>query len=180
MPLEIERHRAGSTLELADDILAVYIASHSDQMHDPWFHPDAFRERLVDLYLPGRDFEIVVGRIGGRPVGYAFGSPRDQHGGIWDELRATYPQFDLPAEAAPMYLFREFAVHPEVQRQGIGHALHDALLEPRREPVAELLVRKDNVPAQAAYRSWGWQQLGEKQPFQDSPIFDRLVLNLQT
>lgn len=157
----------------------VYKASHADQLHDPWFSPASFWQRLVDLYLPGRDFETVVGWVGGRVVGYAFGSPREQQPEIWADLRSAYPEFELPAAEVPMYLFREFAVHPDYQRRGIGRTLHDALLEPRPEPVAELLVRKDNVPAQAAYRSWGWQQLGEKQPFADSPIFDRLVLNLQ-
>jgi ribosomal protein S18 acetylase RimI-like enzyme len=69
-------------------------------------------------------------------------------------------------------------VHPAHQRKGVGRQVHDALLAPRPEPAAELLVRKHNVPAQAAYRSWGWVQLGEKQPFPDSPRFDRLVLKL--
>ncbi|HET6294180.1 MAG TPA: GNAT family N-acetyltransferase [Kribbella sp.] len=77
-----------------------------------------------------------------------------------------------------MYMFREFAVHPHHQRRGIGRQLHDVLVALRSEPVAELLVRKDNVAAQAAYRSWGRVQLAEKQPFPDSPIFVRLVLRL--
>lgn len=176
--LTIERHDATSTLELRDDILPVYAASHADQMHDPWFHPDQFWERLVELYLHGRDFELVAAQIAGTVVGYAFGSPRDQHGAIWDDLHSTYPEWDLPAEPVPMYMFREFATHPEHQRKGVGRRVHDALLQGRPEPAAELLVRKDNAPAQAAYRSWGWVQLGEKQPFPDSPVFDRLVLNL--
>ncbi|MEV8375203.1 GNAT family N-acetyltransferase [Kribbella sp. NPDC056861] len=177
--LTIERHDATSTLELRDDILPVYAASHDDQMHDPWFHPDHFWERLVELYLPGRDFELVAGRIAGVVVGYAFGSPRDQHGTIWGDLHSTRPEWDLPAEPVPMYMFREFATHPDHQRQGVGRRVHDVLLQGRPEPVAELLVRKDNVPAQAAYRAWGWVQLGEKRPFPDSPIFDRLVLQLR-
>lgn len=176
--LVIERHDASTTLELRDDILAVYSTSHEDQIHDPWFHPGPFWDRLVEFYLPGHDFEIVIGRMTDQAVGYAFGSPREQHGGVWDDLRTTYPWFGLPAESVPMYLFREFAVHPDYQRQRIGAQLHDALLRPRPEPAAELLVRKDNVAAQAAYRSWGWVQLGEKQPMPDSPVFDRLVLKL--
>lgn len=120
----------------------------------------------------------MLGRIAGQAVGYAFGGPRDQHGPVWDDLLTTYPQWSLPADPVPMYMFRELAVRPDHQRRGIGGRLHDALLQPRSEPVAELLVRKDNGPAQAAYRSWGWVQLGEKQPFPDSPIFDRLVLRL--
>lgn len=176
--LVVERHDGSFTLGMREDILPVYAASHHDQMHDPWFHPDRFWERLVELYVPGRDFELVAGRVRGVVVGYAFGSPRDQHGPIWDDLRSSYPEWDLPVGSVPMYMFREFATHPDHQRMGIGRQLHDALLGPRPEPAAELLVRKDNVAAQAAYRSWGWVQLGEKQPFPDSPVFDRLALKL--
>ena len=186
--LVVARYDSAATLKLRDDlvglwvdweadILPAYAASHDDQ-HDPWFHPDQFWERLVELYLPGRDFELVAGRIAGVVVGYAFGSPRDQHGAIWDDLRSTYPAWGLSAEPVPMYMFREFATHPDHQRKGIGRRVHDALLRRRPEPVAELLVRKDNIPAQAAYRSWGWAQLGEKQPVPDSPMFDRLILRL--
>jgi GNAT superfamily N-acetyltransferase len=153
--LVIERHDSTSTAGLRDDILPVYVASHDDQMHDPWFHPDLFWERLVDLYLPGRDFELVTSRSADVVLGCAFGSPRDQHGAIWDGLRATYPEWDLSAESVPMYMFREFAVHPDHQRQGTGRQVHDALVDRRPEPVAELPVRKDNDAAQAAYRSWG-------------------------
>ncbi|GAB2597073.1 GNAT family N-acetyltransferase [Kribbella endophytica] len=178
--LTIERHDATSTLELRDDILPVYAASHDDQMHDPWFHPDQFGERLVELYLPGRDLELVAAQIAGTVVGYAFGSPRDQHGAIWDDLHSTYPAWGLSAEPVPMQIFREFAIHPDHQRKEVGRRVHDALLQGRSEPVAELLVRKDNLSAQAAYRSWGWVQLGEKHPFPDSPVFDRLVLRMPT
>jgi hypothetical protein len=108
--LVIERHDAASTRGLRDGILSVYTASQDDQMHDPWFHPGPFWDRLVELYLPGRDFEMVIGRVAGRAVGYAFGSPGDQHDNIWDDLRSTYPEFGLPAESVPMYMFREFAV----------------------------------------------------------------------
>jgi ribosomal protein S18 acetylase RimI-like enzyme len=163
--LVIERHDSTSTVGLRDDILPVYAASHADQMRDPWFHPDQFWERLVDLYLPGRDFELVAAWNAGVVVGYAFGSPRDDHGAIWDDLRSTYPDWDLSADSVPMYMFREFAAHPDHQRRGVGRQLHDALVDPRPEPVAELLVRKDNVPAQAAYRSWGWVQLAQARIF---------------
>ena len=163
---------------MREEILPVYAASHGDQMRDPWFHPDQFWERLVELYLPGRDFELVVGRVVDEVVGYALGSPRDQHGALWADLRSTYPEWGVPVDPLPMYMFREFAVHPAHQRKGVGRRLHNALLAHRPEPAAEFLVRKANAPAQAAYRSWGWVQLGDKQPFADSPVFDRLVFKL--
>lgn len=163
--LVFERHDSTSAAGLRDDILPVYAASHDDQMHDPWFHPDQFWERLVALYLPGRDFELVAARNDGVVVGYGFGSPRDQHGAIWDDLHSIYPEWGLQANSVPMYMFREFAVHPHHQRHGIGRQLHDALVALRPEPVAELLVRKDNVAAQAAYRTWGWSSSARNSHF---------------
>jgi hypothetical protein len=49
-------------------------------------------------------------------------------------------------------------------------ALHDALLQGRAEERGALLVLPDNVPARAAYHSWGWYQIGELQPFADAPV----------
>lgn len=178
LKLGIERYDSQSTLATKAEILPVYAAAHHDLQHNPWFHPDQFWRRLVDLYAPGQDFELVAGRLDGQVVGYAFGSPRFGDDELWQKSRDTFPGLELPAEPQPIYIFREFAVHPEQQRQGVGRQLHDALLEPRPEPLASLLVRKDNEPAQAAYRAWGWRRLGDQQPFPDSPVFDQLVLGM--
>jgi ribosomal protein S18 acetylase RimI-like enzyme len=174
----IERYDAAGALGLRDDILPVYAAAHDDLIQDPWFSPERFWGRLVTLYLPGRDFELVVGRLGPRVVGYAFGSPRDESAALWADVRRALPAHRLPGGSPPVYVFREFAVHPRHQRQGRGRALHDALLATRPEPLAHLLVRQDNVPAKSAYRSWGWRDIGPKQPFPDSPVFDAMVREL--
>lgn len=58
--LVIERYDPESVPGLRDEVLAVYAASHADQMRDPWFRPEPFWERLIGLYLPGRHFEIVA------------------------------------------------------------------------------------------------------------------------
>lgn len=173
--LRVERYDGNATLALQDEILPVYAAAHDDLQDDPWFHPNQFWQRLVDLYAPGKDFELVAGRLDGEVVGYAFGSPRFGDVELWQCTRDTFPDLSLPAEPGPIYIFREFAVHSKHQRQGFGRQIHDALMEPRPESLASLLVRKDNDPAQAAYRSWEWRRLGDQQPFPDSPVFDQLV-----
>ena len=144
--LVVERPDRESTLTMREEILPVYAASHGDQMRDPWFHPDQFWERLVELYLPGRDFELVVGRVVDEVVGYALGSPRDQHGALWADLRSTYPEWGVPVDPVPMYMFREFAVHPAHQRKGVGRRLHNALLAHRPEPAAELWCVRTTCP----------------------------------
>jgi ribosomal protein S18 acetylase RimI-like enzyme len=163
-------------LNLRNQVIPVYASSHADQMHDPWFSPEKFWDRLVDIYAKTRDFDLVTAWLDGVVVGYAFGSPRDNPG-LWPDLRKVF--HDMTPEE-PVYIFREFAVTPALQRHGIGTKIHNELLRPRTEQVAHLLVRPDNDAAQAAYRRWGWKAVGQVQPFADSPIFDALALDLRS
>lgn len=171
----IRHHDAAGALALRREMVTVYAAAHDDLMDDPWFHPDRFWQRLVDLYAPTRDFGMVSAWRDEEMVGYAFGSPRDDGGQLWNTVRDHLP--DLPPTGV-VYIFREFAVSPAHQRRGYGRRVHDALLATRPEQVAHLLVRPDNVPAQHAYRAWRWTRIGQRQPFPDSPALDAMVLRL--
>jgi GNAT superfamily N-acetyltransferase len=176
--LATQIHDAASSLALREDVLSIYAAAHSDQGHDPWAAPGRFWERLVDIYSRTRDFAMVTARTEGAVVGYAFGSPRDESGEIWQAVRSALPGLSRPDDSAPVYIFREFAVHPDWQRRGVGRVLHDALLSTRPEPLAHLLVRQDNARARAAYLSWGWRRIGRQRPFPDSQVFDAMVRTL--
>lgn len=172
--LQLRHSDAEQTLALRDQVVPVYASSHADQMHDPWFAPEKFWERLVDIYAKTRDFDLVTAWLDGKVVGYAFGSPRDSED-LWPAIHEVFPNLE---PYGPVYIFREFAVSPEMHRRHIGTAVHDELLRGRPEQVAHLLVRPDNEPAQAAYAQWGWKSIGKVQPFEDSPTFDALALDL--
>ncbi|GIG57159.1 hypothetical protein Lfu02_15310 [Longispora fulva] len=175
LELDLRRYGAAGALALREEILNVYVTSHADMQHDPWFGPEAFWDRLETLYAPGRDFELVAGWRDGTLVGYAFGSPRDRDlADLWAEIRDANLPVEFPASHGPVYIFREFAVHPDHQKRGYGKQIHDELLRTRPEAAANLLVRPDN-PARAAYTRWGWLQFGTKQPFSDSPVMDNMV-----
>ena len=175
--LAITRHGPAETLALCDEILPVYAAAEADQMHDPFYGEEQFLHRLVDLYAPGRDFELVTARLGGVMIGFAFGNPRDKTAAIWESVGKALPDVVVPEEPQPVYVFRELNVLPDYQGRGYGRALHDALLASRPERLAHLLVRPDN-PARFAYGSWGWRKVGTQQPFPDSPVFDEMVKTL--
>lgn len=172
--VELRHYGPSETLGLRDHILPVYEASHADLISRPWWSGEEFWNRLVETYTKTPDFDLVTGQLDGRVVGYAFGSPSD--GAVHqDSVHLVFPELE---PAGPVYLFREFAVHTDVHRRGIGTLIHDELLSHRPEKAALLLVRQDNVPAQAAYARWGWLKAGTKKPFDDVPEFDALVLNL--
>ena len=172
--VHIDYYGPEETLSLREPIQGAYLASHRDQQHDPWYSPEQFWRRLVELYAPSRDFGLVAAWLGETMVGYAFGSPKDNSTDVWEMVRKTLPEVTILDNQVPIYFFREFAVHPGYQGQGYGHKLHDALLKNRPEPLAHLLVRTDN-PAKASYLHWGWHVVGKVQPFQDSPNMEAMV-----
>jgi GNAT superfamily N-acetyltransferase len=176
--LQIELCDAATTLQLRDSILPVYLAAHHDQQSDPWATPERFWQRLEELYAPTKDFGLVCGWLDTTMIGYAFGSVRDNTSEIWERVRSALPGIPAAPQAEPVYIFREFAVHPGYQGKGHGRAIHDALLSSRPETLAHLLVRLDNARATAAYVSWGWRMIGETRPFPDSPIMNEMVLPL--
>ena len=160
-------------------MLRVYGASHEQPIrNDPWFSEEKFWHRLVELYAPGRDFEMVSGWLGDAMIGYAFGSPRDKSSATWEQVKAAWPSFPVSDMNEPIYIFREFAVHPEQQGRGYGRKLHDALLAKRPERMACLNVRVDNEQATGAYLSWGWQKIASEQPFSDSPTMHVMARKL--
>jgi len=172
--VRIEHYDSEGALRLKEPVLAVYLASHHDQQHNPWFSPGQFWQRLVDLYAPSHGFGMVTAWHGQAMAGYAFGSVMGQPQEIWAMIRAALPDIPVSSAQEPIYFFREFAVDPSYQGKGYGRLLHDALLQTRPERLAHLLVRPDN-PAKSTYTRWGWRVVGQVQPFPDAPVLDAMV-----
>jgi GNAT superfamily N-acetyltransferase len=173
--LILRHHDAQESLTMRELLVPIYTATHAHLLpHEPFNAPEAWWGRLADIYAKTRDFDLVTGWEGNQLAGYAFGSPNDNTK-LWPEIRRVLPHLE---PSGPVYIFREFAVRPDLQRRGYGGRIHDELLRGRPERVAGLLLRKDNDAARAAYRSWGWVPAGEVKPFAHSPTFDAMALEL--
>jgi GNAT superfamily N-acetyltransferase len=173
-PLRLERYDAAGTLRLADEISTVYLAAHQELQDNPWYSPAKFWERLEQLYAPIPGFELTAGWADDELVGYAFGSPFRRPETVWNKAIRVFPQLAPKAPDEPVYMFREFAVHPHHQGNGYARIIHDALLSERPERLAYLLVRVGNR-ARQLYESWGWHAIGRTQPFADSPVMDEMA-----
>jgi ribosomal protein S18 acetylase RimI-like enzyme len=154
--LELVRYDTTSADAIYDDLVQLYLEANHDITHLPFFSRERFGASFVKQRAHG-GFELVTARMSGKLVGAVFGFT------------------EIPRE---QYAICEIMVAPEYQRQGIAKRLHDELLRLRPEHRADLYVRKDNAPAQAAYKKWGWTRVGEVQPADDAPVLDELQLPL--
>ncbi len=80
---------------------------------------------------------------------------------------------------------RTFAVQEVLVREayrgtagaGTSRLLHETLFAERDEERATLLVdpTRSGGRLKAVYESWGYRNIGEQQPFEDSPVFATMV-----
>lgn len=176
--LTFSRHGASAAEMILDSVIVpLYEASHANVIDNPFYTGERFAER-VRGYLKAPGFEIVIARIGGEPVGQAFGYALPERARWWNGLTTPVPEGFTDETGSRTFAFNELMVVPQRQGQGVAHALHDQLLGGRSEERATLLVREDNTPAQNAYRRWGWQKIGKLRPYPDAPHYDSMVIAL--
>lgn len=175
--LVVTRHDAGGMRQLRADLLAVYAEVYADRLSDPFFSEENYW-KLLEGYAARDGFVLVTGRLDGELVGYALGYTLPAGSGWWRGLRTPVDPRLLDETGQRTFGITYMMVRQAWRRRGYARALHDALLIGRLEERAALLVRPENSPAVQAYLSWGWYKLGELQPFDDAPVYDAMVLNL--
>ncbi|MFJ1756487.1 GNAT family N-acetyltransferase [Kitasatospora sp. NPDC088134] len=170
--IDLTHYRGGHLPEgFRELLLDIHADAYRDQLHDefvqqfPWF---------VDRWsgLPG--FTCVVGTdtATGEPVGFAYGAPAVEGREWW---RDHLPQ--VPADSST-YAVSELMVRPAWRKRGFSLQLHDALLADRPEALAVLLVDPDHPRVQDLYESWGYEAVGHRQPFADSPRYAVMLKTL--
>lgn len=175
--LHVTTHGATDLLELRPPLLDVYAEVYADRLADPFFSLPRYWER-VEAYASRNGFGVAMGRLDGEVIGYAMGFTLPEGSLWWRGLVEKVDPALLVEDGRRTFAISEIMVRAPWRRLGHARALHDALLRERTEERATLLVLPDNAPAQAAYRSWGWRRVGGVKPFDDSPTYDAMLLEL--
>ncbi|MEV7027465.1 GNAT family N-acetyltransferase [Kitasatospora sp. NPDC093558] len=168
--IELRQYQYGELPEnFGQMLLDVHADAYADQMHDPFVQRFPW---FVDHWsgLPG--FTCVVGFEDGQPVGFCYGAPLVQGREWWREHIHPAP------EATATFGVSELMVRPRWRKTGISERLHAALVDNRPEALAVLLVDPDHPKVQSLYESWGYTQVGLRQPFPDSPRYAVMVREL--
>lgn len=155
----------------------IYEDVYAERLGDPFFSIARYWDRLLG-YASRDGFAIRIGTLATNPIGCALGYALPAGTGWWRGLKSDVEEAELREDGKRTFALTEIMVREPWRRRGYAHELHDSLLAGRTEARATLLVLPDNVPAKAAYASWGWRKLGELKPFDDSPTYDAMLVPL--
>ncbi|MEV7779738.1 GNAT family N-acetyltransferase [Kitasatospora sp. NPDC088351] len=128
---------------------------------------------------PGRADRAVLARTdGGEPVGMAYGYPLPASTGWWDTLTMPVPDPVSREDGHRTFGLFELAVRPAWRGQRVATAVHHALVDGLTQERVLLNTRPEAEAAGRAYRSWGYEKVGENRPWTGAALHDVLVLVL--
>lgn len=178
--IDIRLHDRRHAAELRPLLLEVYAEVYEQAAeNDPFATVERFAQGL-DGWAARPGWSCVVGYgSDGRAVGYAYGAPLPEDARWWGGLITEVPA-DVTAETGSRtYALSELMVREPWRKTGISRRLHDALLSPRPEERATLLVDQTHPKVRALYESWGWRTLGDLRPrLENAPPFHAMLLTL--
>lgn len=162
----------------AADLHALHAEVYAEPPYDRRDDAVMFGERLrVQRRQPG--FVLAAAHRGAYLVGYAAGMPLRPSTSWWRDLTSPVPG-DMTAEyPGRTFVLIDLLVRAPWRRQGIGRALHDLILQNRREERATLAVLPAAIAAQSAFHNWGWSKVARTRATDPaSPVLDVLLVTL--
>ncbi|MET8040170.1 GNAT family N-acetyltransferase [Micromonospora sp. NPDC005215] len=171
--LQLRHHSAKEAERLLDQLVDLYLEVYTGG--GEFYGEDRYRRQL-DLHMQRTGWELVTATADGTLVAYIYGFPLPHNTRWWDGIQDPVPPAFTEENGKRTFALSELLVHPAWRRQGVARALHDDFVASRTETRTTLLVRPDNLPAQAAYHSWGWNGVTKLRPnWEGAPVFDVLV-----
>ncbi|MGK5544980.1 GNAT family N-acetyltransferase [Streptomyces sp. URMC 127] len=175
MPEPIEFRRSRDVDEVRQTILDLHVEVRGDfgLLDRPFNSVERFDERLL-AYAQRPGWETVVARTpGGELVGFCFGTPLGADTRWWASMINPLPDGYTTETGTRTLAFQEICVRKPWRGHGVARRLHDKLLAGHPEERVTLLVNPaaGDGKLKAVYESWGYEEIGRQQPFEDSPQF---------
>lgn len=148
-------------------------------MDRPFYQRERFDERLTS-YSSRPGWEAVVAYDHKEPVGYVFAVPLGESTAWWSAEQTPLPEDYVKENGERTLALNEILVRRPwrgAHGKGTARGLHEELLSERQEQRVTLLVNPtlSDGRLKAVYESWGYEQIGSQQPFDDSPVFATMM-----
>jgi hypothetical protein len=178
--VELRRFGVDQLDEIRPTLTDVYAEVYAERLDDPFFSVPRFEERLKShTSRPG--WEVVIGYDQSEPVGYAYASPLPERPRWWARMLTPLPtdMTDETGGARTLALF-ELMVRTPWRKTGTAHRIHEELLNGRPEERVTLLVEPAHPKVKDLYEQWGYEHIGDQQPFPDAPVYATMLRVFKT
>ncbi|MFJ9429402.1 GNAT family N-acetyltransferase [Streptomyces sp. NPDC101490] len=160
----------------ARDIRSLLLDIHDEAYfdEDAEFHSRERFAEFVDRWSSSETWSCVIGYEETEPAGYAYGAAFSP-GGWW---RGS----ETPASVnddTKVFALSELMVLPKRRRTGASEVLHRALVEHQGVDVVTLFVDTAHPRVKSLYESWGYVQVDESKPYDDSPLYAVMLKDLR-
>ncbi|WP_371619943.1 N-acetyltransferase family protein [Streptomyces sp. NBC_00454] len=162
-----------------DDLAPVYEAVFAEPpyLEGPRDVADFLERYQREHKTPG--FRLVLALDAGRLAGFAYGLPLASNTGWWTGFLDTDPPDEFTREDGHRtFVVMELAVLADQRGHGVGHALHNALLDGVTAERVTLTVRPE-APAATWYERLGYQLVGLTQPWDGAPVYRSMIKPLR-
>ncbi|MEV4770124.1 GNAT family N-acetyltransferase [Micromonospora humida] len=171
--LTLRHYSTAESEGITEQLVDLYLEVHAGD--SGFYSADRYRRQL-SAHRQRAGWMLITATLGEEMIGYVYGFPLAPDTRWWDGIEEPVPTGFTDEDGQRTFAICELLVRAAWRRQGVARALHDDLLGSRQEERVTLLARPDNGPAQAAYRSWGWQTITRLRPgWPDAPLFDVLT-----
>ncbi|AZK96204.1 MULTISPECIES: GNAT family N-acetyltransferase [Streptomyces] len=183
MTIEIRRIDAEGLPTVRQTVLDIHAeVRHQDFGLTGDFHTVARFDERLSAYASRPGWAAVLGYDAGEPVGFCFGMALAADTRWWRSMTEPVPEEVIWEDGRRTAALNEIVVRKRWRGTGTARRLHDTWLAGRTEERVTLLVdpAAGGGKVQAVYESWGYEKLGEQQPFPDSPRFAAMIRPLLT
>jgi anti-anti-sigma factor len=158
--IRLRRLTRWQTEAMGEDIADLAMASVADTLGESFHNRGAFLHRLaISARRPG--FALLVAETTAL-VGCAYGFPVSPDGsgrrGFDHMLQQSIQRITA---CARFLVLTQIVAHPHAQHRDIAHRLQQRLLADRHATLGVALLHPADRAGQAAFESWGWQNMGE-------------------
>jgi hypothetical protein len=164
-----------------EDLADLYVESSVAAVGDGYSSREGFLGRLTeDVRRPGFDMMIAEATVPGEAsvlVGAAFGFPVRRDGTWWRGFHGPLPhRIDQLTASGHVFAITDIVVHRHERERGLAGHLQDRLLTDHQSSLGVTMVSPTDITGYAAFRSWGWQDIGEFHLPPDTTVLRALTL----
>lgn len=163
-----------------DSILPTYEEVYADPPYceGPRDVADFIERFRRQIDRPG--FHLVTASAANEVIGFTFGYRLSADTQWWSGLLEPVSESFIRETGDRTFVIIELAVRKPWRRCGIATSLHRALLSGTAVERVTLTMRPEPeaAPAQAAYARWGYRAVGSSQPWDEAPVYQSMILEL--